>query len=310
MLDQLRRLRHSSFVPESYYRVRLLNVPSSLEDLVTQICFDHQASGLSEALAYNQTDLVYDPVILSSDLHALDIYFSQKPSSSFIEALKKHLPQLQHEIHQEEHKDWLEEWKKGFEPFKLVGPYWIVPSWHKAPEQALKPIMIDPGMAFGTGTHATTQMMAFLLHQEIKNIKTPNSYQLLDVGAGTAILSILASFSGVHFIVGSEIDPEARRVAQENLHLNHVDNILIVDENIDSLKESFDCVIANIIDGVLIKIKNSLIAKLKPSGSLLLSGILLEREEYFLDQFLTNTTLQVTHRIEKDEWVAFKLKFS
>lgn len=204
-------------------------------------------------------------------------------------------------------KDWLEEWKKGFEPFSLVGPYWIVPSWFDSPVDDKHTIHIDPGMAFGTGTHATTKLAATFLSKKAKEHKEgAEPYSLLDVGTGTAVLAILARKMGFEPIIGLEIDPEARRVARENLLRSKLDSIEILDNPIDEIHQSFDVVVANIIDGVLINLRKELLGCTKLGGDLFLTGILLEREEIFLEHFVQkDESLQVIKRWQHDEWVGY-----
>jgi ribosomal protein L11 methyltransferase len=266
------------------------------------------ATGLSEALAYSQPDLTYDPDILHRRTHDLDVYFEHKPSEEFFLGLKELSSQLEWELVEEEHKDWLAEWKKGFVPFQLAGPYWIVPSWLPSPVEEKFTITIDPGMAFGTGTHATTKMASYFVQKACTKLESPSSKSLIDVGTGTGILAMLARKHDVGRVLGIEIDPEARRVARENVQLNHLDNIEISEQLIeDVLKtgEKFDIVVANIIDGVLIRIKPELLKLLKPGGQLFLTGILLEREETFFKHFLEGSGLNILRRIEEDEWVGF-----
>lgn len=292
----------------SYIKIRLFSVPAALEDVITGHSFECGALGVTEALAFSQPDLTYDPDILKVRAHDLDVYFQERPGCEFFDKLIEWDPQLKWEIKEEAQKDWLAEWKKGFVPFQLVGPYWIVPSWHQPPNEAVKPILIDPGMAFGTGTHATTKMAAYFVHKLGQSLKPDQSYSLIDVGTGTAVLAMLAKKEGVQKVVGIEIDPEARRVARENIERNDLKSISITDQLIEEVKESFDFVVANIIDGVLIQIKDHLLRILKPGGQIFLTGILTERDDDFFAEFIENSNLKVVRRIEKDEWVGYWLK--
>ena len=106
-------------------------------------------------------------------------------------------------------------------------------------------------------------------------------------------------------VTGIEIDPEARRVARENIKLNKVEQISIPESLIEDIREQFDVVVANIIDGVLINIKKDLMRVLKPGGHMLLTGILEERDNHFFEKFLEGSGLTVIRRLEKDEWVGY-----
>lgn len=290
----------------SYFRIRLSQVPADLEDIITTHCFESGASGVTEALAFTQPDLTYDPQLLHVRSHEMDVFFPEKPTPAFFEGLTELNSEIKWREFEEEHKDWLEEWKKGFKPFKLVGDFWVVPSWLQPPAECKHAIYIDPGMAFGTGTHATTQMMAFFIHKlAAKHKKDLHEWALLDVGTGTAILAMLAQMSGMGLVTGIEIDPEARRVARENVKLNKLETIDIPEKQIEDMHEQYDVVVANIIDGVLINIKKDLLRVLKPGGHMLLTGILEERDNHFFEKFIEGSGLTVVRRLEKDEWVGY-----
>lgn len=295
----------------SFIKIRLYSVPANLEDVITTHSFECGATGLTEALSFSQPDLTYEPDIIKNRANDLDVYFTERPGCEFFDQLLVWAPFLRWEITEEENKDWLAEWKKGFAPFKLVGPYWVVPSWFEKPAEAEKPIFIDPGMAFGTGTHATTKMAAYFAHKIGSMAKSPNQ-TMIDVGTGTAILAIIANGEGVKRILGVEIDPEARRVAKENVERNkHSANdksIEITDKMLEEVREQFDFVVANIIDGVLIRLKDELLRVLKPGGQMFLTGILTERDDEFFAEFIEKSGLKVVRRLEKDEWVGYWLK--
>ncbi len=293
---------------KTFTRVRLYNVPANMEDIITGHSFDFGASGLTEALHFSQPDLTYDPDLIPVKTHTLDVFFESEPSREYFDKVLHYAPRVKWDIVQEEHKDWLAEWKKGFHAFQLVGDYWVVPSWEEPPPAAKNAIRIDPGMAFGTGTHATTKMASYFVHKLCSQLPEAGAAKLLDVGTGTAILAMLAYQHGVRDITGLEIDPEARRVARENLKLNNMSEIKIPDDLLEETREQFDIVIANIIDGVLINLKPHLLRVLAPGGNLFLTGILLEREEIFLENFVETCGLSMVRRIENDEWVGYWLK--
>lgn len=295
--------------PNHFIRLRLIHVPTQMEDIITGHSFDFGATGVTEALSFSQPDLTYDPNILHGKTHDLDVYFTEPPVQEYFDKLLEYAPRLTWQIFEEENKDWLEEWKKGFKPFSLVGPYWVIPSWFEAPPEAKFPIFIDPGMAFGTGTHATTKMAAYFVHKLSKSLPNPQEKSLIDVGTGTGILAMLAAHHDVGQIKGIEIDPEARRVARENIEKNKMsDKVEITDQLLENIKEPYDIVVANIIDGVLIQLRDQLLSILAPGGHLFLTGILLEREEIFLDEFIKVSGLETFRRIEEDEWVGYWMK--
>lgn len=293
----------------TYIRVRLRQVPEDLEDPITQHCFDHGASGVSEALSFIQPDLTYDPQVVSHRTRELDVYFQTTPELSYFDRLTSWNKNINWQIFEEEEKDWLEEWKKDFKPFAIVEPYWIVPSWCESPVDDQHSLRIDPGMAFGTGTHATTKLASHFLAKRAEKMKTPATF--LDVGTGTAVLAILAARMGYASIVGLEIDPEARRVARENVALNFPEGtspIDIRDELLEEHGKTYDVIVANIIDGVLINLKDQLIDSMNMNGDLFVTGILLEREERFNEGFIVTPELEVVRRWQNEEWVGYWLR--
>ena len=179
----------------------------------------------------------------------------------------------------------------------------MVPSWLETPDQAKVPIYIDPGMAFGTGTHATTQIAAELASNLIKSERVRS---VLDVGTGTGILAFMCEKLGAERVHATEIDAEARRVARENIVQNQLSKTEVLEVQVQDLKEKYDLVIANIIDGVLVQIKPDLLRCF--SGCLIVTGILKERENSFLEDFLQDAPFCVAERKERDEWVGFLLR--
>jgi len=296
-----------SLTMSSYFRVRLSQVPDVLEAEVTQLAFQRGANGVSEALQFIQPDLTYDPRIIHRRAKDLDVFFTEPISPDFYKDLQEHCPALTWQVYEEENRDWLEEWKKGFEPFCLVGPYWVVPSWLQAPPECQFPISIDPGMAFGTGTHATTKMAAHFVYKITQEFKDHlANWSFLDVGTGTGILAMLAKRAGLGQVLGIEIDAEARRVARDNLRINNLhEDIEISDLQIEEISKENAIVVANIVDGVLIQIRKELLKAVKPGGHLFLTGILLEREDHFLEKFIEKSNLQVHRRLENEDWVGY-----
>lgn len=309
-----------------YYRVRIKNLKFDLEEEVTELLFRYEASGSAEVLSFQQGDLNFEPDVSLSRTKSLDVFFNSIPKLDFFSELKEIAPDVEHQTFEEPHQDWLKEWKKGFKAFCLTGPFWVVPSWEREgfanaqkdlaettkkralKEKALIPLYIDPGMAFGTGTHATTQLCGALVFRGIQDFIKQKGFgpEVLDVGTGTAILALLASYAGAKNLMGIDVDPEAIRVARDNVEQNLVANVEISSFELSEIGRKFDMVIANIIDGVLLKLKADLLSKAQ--HDLILSGILLERESLFLDEFLIDAPFKIHRRLEKDEWVAFWLK--
>lgn len=290
----------------SYYLLHISNIPREDEELLSLKCFELGALGVSEKLNFRQTAADYEPETLVAEILELDVYFDQSPGMDALQELQAYFPEVQVQLSEEAEKDWLEEWKKGFEAFSLVKGIWIVPSWLKPPAEAETVISMDPGMAFGTGTHATTQLASEMLWPLKPEASTPLT--LLDVGTGTGVLAILAEHLGFSGIQGTEIEPMAREVAKENIERNQSRRIQILDIQVDEIKKEFDVVVANIIDGILLRISADLKARVKPGGFLLLTGIIDERSENFVHDFIGKDPFELQKSSRKGEWNAYLLK--
>lgn len=280
-----------------YYVVHFSNVDARAEEFLSQHAFDWGALGMSEVLPFDQPEGEETVFTKIPDKRDIDVYFQTLPAPGFLELMRARFPQVSLKVKGEANKDWMEEWKKGFKPFPLVAGHWVVPSWLSAPSEAQHSILVDPGMAFGTGTHETTQLVAEMLHELLSHEK---SSSLLDVGTGTGILAILARQMGVTHVVATEIEEDARRVAHENFEINGVE-IKLNEHQVEDLSETFDIVCANIIDGVLVRIQEALKARVKPGGWLIVSGIIAEREK----EFLTGFPLNWSERRQKGDWILF-----
>lgn len=287
-----------------YYLLTVSGVPSHLEEEVSEALFNLGAAGIHENLRFTQEAGFYIPELEKSPVLELISYFENSISDSDLQLLRQKFPQLELKYEQQEERDWMEEWKKGFHPFSLVDNYWVVPSWLKDPENVI-PLRIDPGMAFGTGTHETTQLCAKQIYKMI-NGSTKKDLSLLDVGAGSGILAILAAKLGLQNIVAIEIDPIARETCRENVHLNALTMAIeVLDSSLEQITQKFDVMCANIVDGVLIELKEALLARTAYDGTLLLSGVIDERRLIFEEAFMRDTRLTHQETTQQGEWYAY-----
>ncbi len=290
---------------KTYFELIISDVASSDEDDVTMLCLDYGAQGVSQKLAWVQQDAVYTPEIIIKDFIDLSAYFETRPHTELLGKLAERFPNTKNVTVERPVEDWMEGWKKHFKPFQLVGPFWVVPSWLEAPVEAEIILSIDPGMAFGTGTHATTQIASQIIYEMREELVAKTA---IDVGTGTGILALALSHLGCSEVEGTEIDEMARETAVENIELNRPNVVKILDYQIEQVDRQYDLVVANIIDGVLIQIKSDLLRMCKPEGKILVTGILDERRETFLLQFLTGTEFTIEKSLQKDEWWGFLLK--
>lgn len=201
-------------------------------------------------------------------------------------------------------KDWNEVWMSHFSPIEVSARLWVCPSWRlgEAPAEA-KVLVLDPGMAFGTGTHATTSLCMVALDEILAS--NPG-LEVLDVGTGSGILAIAAKLLGAGRTVGTDNDPVAVQVARENTELNKV-QVELSTRDVAAIPGRFPLVVANIMAHVLKDLSSPLVDKLSPGGELLLSGILDFQATDVEDAFVAKGLVPVRRRVQ-DEWVLLHLK--
>ncbi len=175
-------------------------------------------------------------------------------------------------------EDWAEGWKQHFSATAIGKRLIVKPSWEELPSTDGKVIVnIDPGMAFGTGTHGTTLLCLESL--AALYAEPPYPARVLDVGTGSGILAIAAAALGAQRVLACDIEPESCRIAAENAARNGVAHLVEVTEApLESLEGGFDVVVANILAEENIRLGVELTKRLAPGGILLLSGILTEKE--------------------------------
>lgn len=198
--------------------------------------------------------------------------------------------------------DWAQSWKQHFSTFQIGARLIVHPSWEDPVVGAAQvAIKIDPGMAFGTGTHATTRLCLEALAELLDHSTQP--LRMLDVGTGSGILALGAAALGCERVVGNDIDPAACDVARGNVAVNRMqDKVVITTEPLEGIEESFDLVVANILAEENIRLKDALIRRLVPGGWLILSGILKEKESIVSAAFKTQELKQFPTRSSED-WV-------
>ncbi len=202
-------------------------------------------------------------------------------------------------------EDWATSWKKYYKPFKISNKVVIKPSWEeyeKAPDDIV--ITLDPGMAFGTGTHETTRMCSQLIEKYIKPENT-----VIDVGCGTGILSIIAVKLGAKRATLIDVDETAVKVSLENAELNGVqDAVKVFKSDLRGVvPEKYDVVVANIIADVIVGISKAVPDYLKNEGYLITSGIIKERLSDVLAAY-EGCGFSRVETLEMGEWVAVVFK--
>lgn len=208
-----------------------------------------------------------------------------------------------------EDKDWINNWKQYFKPFVFEGIV-IKPTWEELDESMQGKIVvnIDPGTAFGTGSHETTQLVISQLDKYVKQ-----GDELLDVGCGSGILSVIGLMLGAKHAVGTDLDPNAVVATKENAEINNIsmDRIEILEGNIIDDKavkdavgyEHYDIVAANILADVLIPLSKIITEHMKSGAYFITSGIINTKEEEVVAAFRENPLLEIVEVNRKGEWV-------
>lgn len=199
-------------------------------------------------------------------------------------------------------EDWAESWKEYFWPEKIGGNIVVKPTWREyTPRPGETVIEIDPGMAFGTGTHPTTAQCVGMIE---KYTKPGNSF--LDIGAGSGILMIAAAKFGAEKLCGVDSDETAVEIARENLERNGVkpERFDVWTGNLaDGISDKFDMVTANILSEVIVVLLDEIANVLKPGGVFICSGIIEENREKVFDK-MNETDLKVIDVSTRESWVS------
>ncbi|MDE6912552.1 MAG: 50S ribosomal protein L11 methyltransferase, partial [Lachnospiraceae bacterium] len=203
---------------------------------------------------------------------------------------------------------WINNWKQFFHQF-YIDDLLVIPSWEEVkPEDKDKKILhIDPGTAFGTGMHETTQLCI----RQLKKYITPET-ELLDVGTGSGILAIISLMYGIKHAVGTDLDPCAVEAVRENMKVNNIQpecfemmiGNIITDKSVqDSVGyEKYDIVVANILADVLVPLTPVIVNQLKPGGVYITSGIIDNKEQVVRDA-VEQAGLEVIDVSYQGEWV-------
>jgi ribosomal protein L11 methyltransferase len=203
-------------------------------------------------------------------------------------------------------EDWATSWRQFFTPFAIIPGLVIKPSWEEytaGPDEQM--IEMDPGMAFGTGQHASTKLALSLMQTCFQNNPPKN---VLDIGTGTGILSMAAGLFGADRVIAVDNDPEAVRVARENIaHNNLQRSITASGDDLSEITGGFNLICANIIHDVLVDMAPAIARLLADNGSVVLAGILRgEQEDNIIKVYgELNFTLQASRH--EDEWVSLLL---
>jgi ribosomal protein L11 methyltransferase len=232
-----------------------------------------------------------------SNTKVIGLFDAEVDTKAIIDLLISLVPELetkQFKIEQLEDKDWVRAWMDQFEPMKFGNHLWIVPSWIDPPQPEDVNLMLDPGMAFGTGTHPTTSLCLTWLDQH-----KLTGLDVIDYGCGSGILALAAQKLGASSVQGTDIDPQAIVASEQNAVRNH--------ENIEfKLVKDFESkpvnlLIANILAGPLKELAPEFDRLLKPGGTLVLSGLLANQAKGLIEHY-KQQGIELTQFETLDEW--------
>ena len=191
-------------------------------------------------------------------------------------------------------QNWVQLTQSQFDPIRITDRLWIVPSWHAAPDPAAINIELDPGMAFGTGSHPTTRLCL----EWLCGVVTPGC-SVLDYGCGSGILGIAAAKLGAGDVLGIDIDDKAVEAARDNAARNHA--AMRLQHSAVPVGDTFDLVVANILTNPLCVLAPAIAARVAPGGRVALSGVLETQAELVIEAWAPFIALEVGARL--DGWI-------
>jgi len=296
---------------ETWLEMRL-RVPAAGVELVGSELTELGCAGLTVEERQLDTFVAPDPDATAPEVYVVKAYFpaTEDPDglrqkvrealqwlSAFVPGLETVVPELV-PVRQE---DWAEGWKQHFSAVRIGRRLVVKPSWETfASGPADVVVNLDPGMAFGTGTHGTTRLCLEALAALFDGAQPPR--RVLDVGTGSGILAIAAAALGAESVLACDIDAEACRIAGENALLNGVaERIEITADPLSELPGRYDLVLANILAEENIRLADELVGRVAAGGALILSGILLEKEAMVAEAFAA-FPLQGPEITRREEW--------
>ncbi len=295
-----------------------IKTTAELEDLVSSILYDAGANGLAiedprDILELSQVEGKWDfvdPSLLDLNYDGITIkaYFSE---SEDVEAKIEYIREMINTnpmfnadenlvtISSVDDNDWAESWKKYYKPIRIGEKIIIKPSWESFDlEENDIMIELDPGMAFGTGTHETTAMCTEALEKYVKSRD-----MVYDIGCGSGILSIVAAKLGASKVIGVDLDELCIKVSNENIKLNGVDDIVEIRQGnlLDVVEEKANIIVSNIIAEIISGMTKDLRNYLKEDGIFITSGIIIEKIDLVKNSLLENG-FSIIDVVERKGW--------
>lgn len=300
----------------------IINVNKEYVELISEIFYMLDVSGIQidEGIQISNDNNLYWDYIDEIDIQkeskvsayfsslediGSKLYFIKNKLADYKESVKD-IGSCKLEIKEHMQEDWENSWKQYFKPVKITDKIVVKPQWESYLEADGELVInIDPGMAFGTGSHETTSMCIKAIE---KNVITGGN--LLDIGCGSGILSIASILLGMSNATGVDLDPVAVNVSKENVVLNNVsDRIDIIQGDlISNVNSKYDIVVANIIaDAILILLDYDLAQFIKNNGVFICSGIILDKEEIVIKKMI-DLNFEIIEIERRGEWVCITSK--
>ncbi len=240
--------------------------------------------------------------LVPQDMSRLSVYSFSKDELEGAKAVAESVAGFSCEISQMDTTVWQEGWKESFQPL-FAGRFYVQAPWHKAevPDRSVS-ICIDPGMAFGTGQHATTHVCLQLLSElAAADLEKP----ILDCGSGSGILSVAVRKLGGQKIVATDIEADAMLAIAENCKRNNVEGVELSRESVP--KGSYGLIMANILTPVLLELLPQFVEALEPGGKILFSGVLYEQKDDFAKETKKHG-LSILNAVTREGWLGLLME--
>ena len=303
--------------PEKWLKIEI-SAPSELMDALGNFLTETGAQGVfQESLTPQNTAADFPEPVIEEILKA---YFPQDIRSEkrivavqkYIDSLFEIFPDLEKPSFTTEiisDPNWGEQWKKYFKPIRVSNNIIVKPTWERyTPSSRDIVIEIDPGMAFGTGQHASTRMCIEAIEDIMMKDRSIKEWKVLDVGCGTGILGITAAKIGAQDVICVDIDKKAVEIAGENAAINNVESSLhISNKNVATINEPRNLIIANLTAKLLLNLRPHLIQLLLPEGYMIISGII-ELDAKNIEEHFSADPLTTYKVITEKEWVCYVLR--
>lgn len=294
---------------KSYYEL-LIKINPEISEIVSDICFEYlpcEGVILAEE-AYKDLEMT------STTEGTLKVFLTERPLDveAFFDEQRKilisrgfsedELGSWEILLSEKENEDWSKKWKEKWDITRVSDRIVVVPDWLEyTPVNNEIEIRLEPGCAFGTGTHQTTQLCMKAIEKYM-----PENANVADIGMGSGILAICAKKFGASYVYGCDNDETVIDVARENAFKNNTECIFELN-TADKISEKFDFVCANILHNVLAEIMGDLKALMKPSAYMVLSGILDEKKAIVIEA-VEKYGLKIVKEMHQEQWTAFVVK--